>query len=113
LGGGQAGEIQFVALHCEADAVCFGLGRSNGRNEASIGDLSAGGDGLSFNEDNIVGTGGHLGADALGKAAEIVCQGHDPDCFVRTGSERVVFEGLAGVFINNSVGLWRGDVNDP
>jgi hypothetical protein len=69
LGGGQAGEVEFVATHRDADTVRFGLGWSIGRNEASIGDLSAGRNGLLFNEDDGVGTSGHPGANALGEAA--------------------------------------------
>ena len=79
LGGGQAWEVEFVTTHRDADTVRFGLGWSNGRNEASIGDLSAGRNGVSFNENDGVGTGGHPGANALGEAAEIVGQGRDPD----------------------------------
>ncbi len=79
LGGGQAWEVEFVTTHRDANTVRLGLGWSNGRNEASIGDSSAGRHGVSVNEKNGVGTGGHPGADALCEASEIVGQGRDPD----------------------------------
>jgi hypothetical protein len=41
LGGGQSGEVKFIATHRDADTVHFGLGWSDGRNEASIGALLA------------------------------------------------------------------------
>ena len=44
------------------------------------------------------------------EASEAVGQGFDPNSFVRTSAEDRVLEGLACDFIDDSIGLWIGDV---
>ena len=68
-------------------------------------------DSMAFDESNGVGVGRLAGINALGKASK-VGEGFDPkNVLIRTGAEgRVLLEGLAHDFINDSVGLRRGIV---
>ena len=58
-----------VAVRSDADTVDFGLGGSNGGNHAGVGDFAVRGSGRSGNKEDGVGSGGHVGAYALGEAS--------------------------------------------
>ena len=68
MGGGSAWEIEAVSAHRDADTVYFGLGMSNGGGHLGVCDFAVMGNGGFCNKEDSVGTGGHAGADALGKA---------------------------------------------
>jgi hypothetical protein len=72
LCGGDAGVVQAVTTHSDSDSVGLLLRWANGGNELSIGHFAAQGDGVSGNEKDCVGAGGHASADALGQPAEVV-----------------------------------------
>ena len=69
MGGGGAWEIKAVATHSDADTVDFGLGGSNGGYHTGVGEFVVIGNGRFGNKEDGVGSGGHVGADALGKAS--------------------------------------------
>ena len=73
--------------------------------EAAIGDFAAAWNRQRIYEVNGVGTGGHVGSDTLGESAKFIGVGADPDGFVWTAAEVVVFENLAGLGVNDGVGF--------
>ena len=69
MGGGGAEEIEAVSAHSDTDTVYFGLGGSNGGYHSVVCDfLTMVNGGFCYNEDGV-GAGCHLGANALGKAS--------------------------------------------
>ena len=69
MGGGGAQEIKAVAAHSDADTVEFVLGGSNGGNHAGVGDFAVIWNGRFGNKEDVVGAGGHAGANALDEAS--------------------------------------------
>ena len=69
MGGGGAGEIEAVSAYSDADTVYFGLGGSNGGDNSGVCDFLTMGNGGFCNKEDGVGTSGHAGANALGKAS--------------------------------------------
>ena len=79
--------------------------RTEGGDEAAIGDFSAAWNRRRSYEVNGIGAGGHAGANTLGESAKVVGLGADPYGLVWTASEVMVFERLDGLSVNDGVGF--------
>ena len=79
---------------------------TGGGNEASKGDFVTVWNCRRSYEVNVVGAGGHAGADTLGESAKVVGEGVDPDSLVYTVAEVMVFESLSGPGVNDGVGSY-------
>ena len=94
--GGDAWVVELVTTNSDAYAMDFLFVRTEGGDEAAIGDFAAAWNSRRSYEVNGVGAGGHAGADTLGESSNVV---------VWTAAEVMVFESLAGLGVNVGVGF--------
>ena len=103
--GGDAGVVEVVATDSDAYAMDFFFVRTEGGDEAAIGDFAAEWNRQRSYKVNDVGAGWHADADTLVKSAKVVGVGANPDGLVWAAAEVVVFESLAGLGVNDRVGF--------
>ena len=103
--GGDAGVVELVTTGSDAHAMEFLFVRTEGGNEATIGDFAAAWNRRQIYEVNGVGVGWHAGADTLGDSEKVVGVGADTDGLVWTAAEVMVFKSLAGIGVNDGVGF--------
>ena len=103
--GGDAGLVEIITTDSDAHTVDFLFVRTEGGNEAAIGDFAAAWNRRRSYEVNGVGAGGHAGADTLVDSAKVVGVGTDLDSPVWTASEVMVLEILAGLGVYDGVGF--------
>ena len=95
--------VKLVTTDSDAHAMDFLFVRTEGGDEASIGDFAAAWNRRRSYEVNGIGAGGHAGANNLVKSAKVVGVGVDPDGLVWTAAEVMLFESLAGLGVNDGV----------
>ena len=108
VGGGGARVVKYVTTYGDTDTVNLGLVQADGGNHAGIGDLAVGGDARFGHVEDSVGSARHASDNALGEAAEIVGQAGAPGRLIGALEKLAKTQGLTGVLINHSTGLFLG-----
>ena len=103
--GGDAGVVKLFTTDSDARTMYLLFVKTEDGNKAAIGEFVAAWNRRRSYEVNVVGAGGHTGADTLGELAKVVGVGADPDGLVWTASEVMVFESLVGPSVNDGVGF--------
>ena len=102
---GDAGVVELVTTDSDALKIDFLFVWTEGGNEAAIGDFVGVWNRRCGYEENVVGSSGHAGADALGDSDKVFGVGADPYVLVWTAYEVMVFEILTGLGVNDGVGF--------
>ena len=102
---GDARLVELVATDSDVYAMDFFFVRTEGGDEAAIGDFAAAWNRRQIYKVNGVGAGGHAGANTLGESAKVVGVGTNPDGLVWTAAEVVVFKSLASIGVNDIFGF--------
>ena len=72
MSGGDAGVVKLVATNSDAYVMDFCFVRTEGGNEAAIGDFASAWNLQQSYKVNNVGASEHAGADTLGKASKVL-----------------------------------------
>ena len=103
--GSDARVVKLVTTNSDKHAMESLFMRTEGGVEAAIGEFASAWNRRWSYKVNGVGADGHAGARILGESAKVVGVGENLDGLVWTAAEVVVFDSLAGLSVNDEVGL--------
>ena len=103
--GSDARVVKLVTTNSDKHAIESLFMRTEGGVEAAIGEFASAWNRRWSYKVNGVGADGHAGARILGESAKVVGVGENLDGLVWTAAEVVVFDSLAGLSVNDEVGL--------